>query len=330
MKKILPMRDPIISSFPIYGDLFSIIDESENAKNWMCNNFIQMNYVEPVVFFESYRSIFYNCPHLSSCNVTRAMIDKCWNNDFPMLIKRMIDADCYIFLYVNRKYVKQYECPVDVTHELFIFGYDEEENVFYCADNRSSGKYTHFTCPIPEMEEAYWKGEDNNYCSALHCINVIKTPPANNWFESINWVQIHELFSAYAESRITVNVGERYFVKKSGFALQEDTAANLVTPSGNIDWRAFCVFHDHKKLMVFRLQYLGEIYSTEDFAKYLTIYRELESEYELIVALMVKYNVSHSDKTLNKIREHLDDALKKEKNILVDLKNLFGDYLQRE
>ena len=108
MIKELEIQKPYISSFPIYGDLFSILEQTEHVKNWMCNNFIQLKYVDPVIFFESYRSLMYDCPHIATSCITRDLIRKIWDGDFRKLVKYVIGTDRYLFAYVDRKYIKKY------------------------------------------------------------------------------------------------------------------------------------------------------------------------------------------------------------------------------
>lgn len=326
VKRILEMRKPLLSSFPVYGDLFSILEQTEHVKNWMCNNFIQLNCVEPIVFFESYRSVFYNCPHLSTSNVIREEIKECWDGRLIDFIKQKIDYGYYIFLYVDRKYIQQYKTQESFEHEMFIYGYDDDN--FYCADNMDGGKYTQFICSQMEIDEAYWKVGDNNYACSIYCIKVISSSYENNWFEGIKMKQIFELFAAYADSRITLNFAERFDVLQSGFCLQEETLSKLLTDLDWVDWRPYCVFLEHKKMMSFRLQYINEVYMTDDFSKYADVYKVLEEKYKEVVGLIIKYNIIHNNKLICQIREIMEEAIKYEKDILDGLKMLFSKYAE--
>ncbi|MBO4347268.1 MAG: hypothetical protein J5840_06490 [Lachnospiraceae bacterium] len=326
MNNVLKMSTPIISSFPVYGDLFSILEQNDFVKSWMCNNFIQLKHVEPVIFFDSYRSIIYNCPHVATSCITRDLLRKCWYGDFNKLIKQMIDSERYVFLNADRKYIQSFKTQKSKEHELFIYGYDDSREVYYCADNVDGGKYTTFTAPMAEVEQAYWNVKENNFDSALHCISVIKSPAENNWFEWIRMDHIYELFSAYAESRPVLNFAERYVVEASGFCLHQ-YAIDKITPEREyLDWRDFSIIHEHKKMMVFRLEFIGETLSTDDFKEYLEVYKDLEKRYKIILFMMIKYNMNHDKKLIPQIISNADEAVKLESSVLNSLKELFYKY----
>ena len=42
MKKILPIKDPVISGFPVTGHMLSILQNYNEVWPWVLNNYIQL------------------------------------------------------------------------------------------------------------------------------------------------------------------------------------------------------------------------------------------------------------------------------------------------
>ena len=319
------MDEPIIDSFPVYGDLFSILKRSETVDYWICNNFIQLRRIDPIVFFESYRSIFYNCPNITTSKITRRILEYKWKNDLFHFIRDMINMKYYIFLYVDRLYIKLYQTKETHIHELFIYGYNEEKSLLYCADNIRGGKYKRFNCPFSEVEKAYWEVAGMNYYTDIHCVsNEIE----EDWFDNIKLNQIHKLLTEYIDSKVSVNFTERFNIKFSGFLVQEQEIEKLKQNEvKEIDLRPFCVFKEHKLLMVFRLKKLKEYLNTDSFDYFITSYTSIMNEYKIIINLGIKYNLIHESNILQRIIIHGENAIIIERNLLDDLRNLIEEYI---
>ncbi len=325
MRKELVMYEPCIDSYPIYGDLFSVLKLTDEAKYWICNNFIQLRKIEPVVFFEAYRSVLYNCPNISVSRVSRKILGHKYNKNLIQLIKDMIDMNYYIFLYVDRLYIKSYGMDHSHTHEFFVYGYDEEREVLLCADNIIGGKYTRFECSMEEVEKAYWGLPEETYLTDIHCIS---TEFESDRYDTIRIDNIYKLFTEYMDSANTINFGERFRVKDTGFSLQEKEIEKLKGQEiEHVDLRPFCVFKEHKYLMIFRLEMLNNYLKTDDFTQFITAYQTIKNEYRLIISLGIKFNLIHDKILLQRIILHGELAIMSEKNILNSLKMTLMNYL---
>ena len=175
----------------------------------------------------------------------------------------MIDEHYYVFFYVDRSCINIYNTSERNIHEFFVYGYDDERKILYCADNLSTGKYTLFESDIESVVRGYQNVSGYNYFTD---IVGISNEVSDEWFEEIKFNQLIGLYRDYAESRLTSNFGERFNVSECGFILQEKEIIKL---SNNInrarDIRDFCIFRDHKKLMSYRFDILSKRYNGINF-----------------------------------------------------------------
>lgn len=330
MEKKLRMNKPLIDSFCIYGDIFSILPSNEYVTNWICNNFIQIRRINPVIFFESYRSVFFNCPHITRTVISRKQLNARWSGNLYQLIKEMIDDGYYVFFYVDRAYINKYETKDEHEHEFWVYGYDDEKNRLFCADNLQSGKYTLFEVDINEVSSAYWSLLDLNYITD---IIGISNDVEQNWFEDIKIHQIRSLFNDYVESLVTPNMGERYNVSECGFILQEQELKKIndyYITDKMIDLRPLCVFKEHKKIMIIRLKRLNDLYPCIDFKKFIDVYSECERAWGIIVKLSLKYNMYHCSEDVYRILEYGYNALENERKVMRELLMILDDIILDE
>jgi hypothetical protein len=321
MKKELAMFEPMIKGFNIYGSLFSILTNDNGVKNWICNNFIQLRYLGNdinVVFFENYRHILYNCPRITVTQISRNLLKSKWNNDVLQFIKEMVDENYYILLYIDRYYVTDFHKTHNSVHELFIYGYDYDNNVLLCADNIGEGQYDKFQCPVDQFRKAYWNLPECSYYSDFNCIT---SEFGSDSPDEISLPKIYKLLKDYIDSDITVNFGERFTVSNYGFEIHNiiNNNINNIEVNKDIDVRPIYTIYEHKIVMIFRLERLNEFLETDKFDPFIKLYSQIREKYEIILAFIEKYNLTHKSKDLSRITDQFDTAINIEKSLFHDL-----------
>jgi len=330
MKKELAMHEPMIKGFNIYGSLFSILKDTEEVKNWICNNFIQLRYLggDNVVFFETYRQTLYNCPNITVSRVCRNQLKLKWSNDILNFVKEMIDENYYVLLYIDRYYITSMNRTCSSTHELFIYGYDFDNKVLFCADNIAEGQYRQFQCPMDEFEKAYWSLPDNTYWTDIHCIT---TEFSSDILDKIKLPIIYKLLKDYINSDVTVIFGERFSIQTYGFQIHNEINNNIKNIEANkkIDIRPIYTIFEHKDVMIYRLKCLNEFLETDKFDPLIKAYMEIRDLYEIISGLIVKYNVTFKSKIVTNICEHFEKAIDLEKSLFDDLMRTIEGFMHQ-
>lgn len=162
-KKNLYMRTPEVSTYTSYGCLFSIMDD--RLWPWIYNNFIQITYAHTwgIFAFDNHVRLLSNCPGISYYEIPRTVVDYKWDKKIKNLIIEALEMDYYIYIYVDRYYLKQsssyqkYPSP----HEVLICGYDLNKSTFTIADNLENGKFIVTECTFDEVEKGYWAIKSN-------------------------------------------------------------------------------------------------------------------------------------------------------------------------
>lgn len=320
----LEISPPLINSYPIYGSLFSIIEDSDVVDNWLCNNFIQLRLLTNVtVFFESYRSILFNCPNMTHSRYCKNMLEADYNRNLPKFIINMLNNNYYIFLNVDRYYIKKYNYygKNHLFHELFIIGYDDSKQIFYCCDNIDSGKFEEFECTFSELQIAYDNVEDTSFYTDIHCIT---TDFGSDIPDEINIDQIITLLEAYKNSSITPNFSERHVILEYGFNIHSTILNILIVhiqtqKSVPLELRQLYVFYEHKKLMVYRLNIIKKRYNTNVLDELIDKYSALEKSYLRIKSLIIKYNYSFDTSVSDRLISTFKQSIIDEQLILDDL-----------
>ena len=160
MEKILPIAAPIINCFPRYGHTFSIVGaHTQEHLPWVYNFFVQL-YSPDKLNGEArvdymYPDIYNKLPWLEINYIKKEIGYKIMKG--LELIKTYIDAGYYFYAFFKVDEIAAYKNHLHY-HDPLIYGYSDEKEEFYFADNYKNGKYGLGVASYKEMESAI-----NNY-----------------------------------------------------------------------------------------------------------------------------------------------------------------------
>lgn len=169
MKSILPLAESVINSFAGYAALNNIVLQDENGQNWFAQNFMK-----PIIMYdETYEEVDFDylnmdILHLSSCACFQPESYVNWPvetfsipvsmiapKDFLDFVKRQIDDECYVMVFLNWMYLRKYGYTGDGSHEIFIYGYDDEKQEIYTTGYRPGKTYQKLIHSYQDVMEAY-------------------------------------------------------------------------------------------------------------------------------------------------------------------------------
>lgn len=143
-KILLPKMNPIITSYPQYANIFSIVGDNENKKTWFYENMITLQATDDMnnfrldfhVGFDSKAMIGF-CPVVYTDTYPRDIISKAYNDVTDFFVDQ-IDKERCLYFVVCTKYIPEYvgwqSEETERNHDILIYGYDKEKQVFYAAD----------------------------------------------------------------------------------------------------------------------------------------------------------------------------------------------------
>ncbi|MEK4362123.1 hypothetical protein MKX68_06350 [Paenibacillus sp. FSL M8-0212] len=314
-RKILPMGDPLINTYNIYGSIFSIIADEQNMLDWVYNNFIQIQYVHDwnTLFFDKHHQLLDNCPWLAKYRIPINLVNEKWDEKKDFFIQT-IEEEYYIYCYVDRFYL-----PSSTSfhkehnyHEVLVFGFDLEKNVFYLADNLANGKYITLEINVTDFVAAFENVySDNDFFTGIH---IMKKRAEDT---SIDVKQIFNSFQDFIDSRKTNNLEYNVDVVYGQEALNQ-VRLNVIDRKESkvkLDVRAFHLLWEHKKLMSLRLEFLYQKNLIREHS-YVEEYKKIEKEMLLIRNNALKYNLVKDTKILDWIDSKLFSSTETEKEIL--------------
>ena len=317
MKKKLLMEEPVINTYPNYGHIFGIIGAyTQDHLPWLYNYFVQL--MVPANIEEGFRAD-YAIPHLLKTipwieygRIDREMAINKWIK-MSTFIKEIVDAGYYVYSLFDVSKFNAYGRKGFSLHDPLLYGYDDEKEVFYFADNYRSGKYSAGEVTFQEIDAATLSLLNNN--------KVI------DWFPGVFYLkykQCYDYGNCHFENyyihrfdrRLYINLLDDYMKKANSlkrwslpcvlvendnsviwgvgiysyilnyFAFLKSKGLNK-----NIDLRGFYILSEHKKILKNGLVYLlsGKFPTDLILALDWCI-----KQAEVIINICIKYNITHN------------------------------------
>ena len=160
--KKLPVTYPMITSWQWHATLFSILSDDDNAKKWIFSNYIQLRCYNIQEIFTGDdmlladimpgSSSLKECPYLITSIMTKQQIESYTGNIIDFIIKT-IDLDGYVYgVFDEARILSDYDVDYKFPHELFIYGYNMDEEVFYVGDFTFKDHYSYNTVSFADIE----------------------------------------------------------------------------------------------------------------------------------------------------------------------------------
>ncbi len=302
MKKILPIVTPIVNTYTSYGTLFSIIPQ--DTIPWVVSNFIQLNYVEDwdMVTFDCHRMFLSNCPSISFYEMPREILLNGTQKSFKDIIVEAIDDGRYLFIYADRFYIPitpQYQ-KYHFQHEIFVYGYDLENNLVFVADNFRYGKFSFEKCGFSEFEEAFMNmSVDYPFMSTIRFLMVNENSQCR-----VNINQIIHGLDSYINSKESIDiVGPSNM--KYGLSIYDYFGKNMKREEVILDIRFFHILYEHKLLMEMRLDFLIENGYVDENEFMVEQAKNLKQKSLILRNMVVKYCISPKKELYNNIYSKL-------------------------
>ena len=325
MRKVLPMGNPIMDSYPSYGGGFSILDAyTKEHLPWVYNTFVQVagsnkrgqenliSYVGPDIFL---------CPMLDvtylNRNLALSMMD-------PIsLVKSFIEKGYYFYAYFQVEHVMAYkEAPFRI-HEMLICGYDDEREEFYFADNYKQGKYAHGVASYAEVEKAIHVDAEFDDRVGLRGFKHKEHDKIVSFeFNKEVYITLLEDYVYQRDSRrfwqmpgLVISIYENRTYGIGVYSYIREHLDFIKRTNEHMDWRGFYVLKEQKKLLTKSLEYvLGDALAVRNPVLGDKL-NEVKKIIEINLNLCLKYNITRNVGIVERmdkyvlILEELDRAL---------------------
>lgn len=338
-KVVLPVKYPAITSWQWHATLFSILGEDENAKKWIYSNYIQLRCYNIPEYTSGDEillcdmmpgsSALKECPYLLFSLITKPQIESYCGDVIDFIVKT-IDLGGYVYgAFDEARMISDVSVDYKFSHELFIYGYNMEEEVFYVGDFTFKDKYAYTTVTFDAVKRGFdvlSAGEDHVFrddYKGTRGLYVIQKNVDSKYYD-IDPVLIKRTLEEYLKGEDTK---EHFRMMRNRFddtvfgvnvydALKTRVDKQLHREEPDFDIRALHIAYDHKVLMLDRLKYLmaNEV---------IPFNQEMLDDYAVVVEdmltarnLLVRISVTNEIEAGGRIAGYLDDAREKETAIL--------------
>lgn len=340
MKCILERTDPLINCYPNYGHIFSIVGKyTQNYLPWIFNHFVQL--YAPKGFKHGIRAdfatpeLFKSFPWIDTDHISRTIVKNKWDNILDF-VKEYINNGYYIYTLLDVSKISFYKAQTFWCHDPLIYGYNDEKQLIYFADNYKNGKYLIGQTSYKELIEASLAFDNNtnvvDFLKGHYCIKYRTLYDFGNcrFADDYCYKFNRELF---------FNLIEDYLCQRNSFK-RWSSPQNLVEEEDDnvwgigiypflqsyldyvkkteikIDLRSFYVLCEHKKLLkkIFDFLVLKENYIIPKNC--VALFEECIVLGSTICNLCLKYNLSSKGDIIEKIKDRILKLEEKEKNLL--------------
>lgn len=309
MKEILHKSIPILTTYSTLGNITSILNEEVNYYSWLYNNFIQLSSGR-LFRFAYQKKMYYDCPFIKRFSIPEFLIQ-----DIVGFIITCIKNNLYLFFLVDRFYISNYSefHYKHLIHEIFIYGYDDENKFFYTSDNSDHSKYANKKVKFSDLINAYLAVDSNfmHLTKVIHAneplidLKLIKASLKDYIFSHRDYYDI-----GYKETNeYGVNVYNRFI----NMFKEKDISWE--------DFRPLHLFWEHKDLMLKRILYLEDINAIECDNSLISDYKKIVRQFMIFRNLQIRYTICKDRDLINQISIQLPYWIDNE--ILV-LKKIFS------
>lgn len=352
---ILPMEDkPIIAHSPVISDMFSILWPIPEAREWLLSNFINI-YINTTNYedqFFSRRDFFINCPWLKMNTIEVDQIRATCGSEIKF-ITESLRLGYYLYAVVKIDYINAYNKfqlqfnsqsrRPGFSHNVTVFGMDEDKRVLHIADHFENGLFSKKTCSFEEMAaalDAFALANPNYY----NIIRSFKYRNVQYKFEvepMIRRLSAHQSSCNLFDSQQKIIPDESFdggpdniFGYRTYRSRKEDfifgleiyvwLEKKLQTKSETSLLRLFQLLCDHKTLMYERVRMLGDMGILHNQVQLIDMATEIKKQTSILRNLYLIYSLKETDpphRTIGRMTERLRWLYENENKFLSLLTN---------
>lgn len=262
LEKILNFSNPVITSYPRNANVISILQDHPHFESWlyMNHNQLHLNVEDNYYWLMFYQPLGQRYFPLINCQTISKSTIK--NVNIIDLIIQNIDSGNYAFLIVDRYYIRAYSDffhKKHVSHDIFIYGYNKEEETFNIADFFNNGVYQQKKCSFFELSSAFYSELIDEH-KETQGLQFLEVDYSSTFKFDMNYMI--KILSSYLNSEnpsweyqlLTEPLGENYIFGMKIYQELIDAIRKYEINKSLI--QTLHVLYDHKVLMYKRAEFL--------------------------------------------------------------------------
>lgn len=339
--KILPLNQKTESTtYLFYSTRLAIVQAYPEYRQWLMQYFIY-----PRLYYneENWNHLFLE-EELEDILVMKRLKYQEVQSNIISYTKKNLEEGCYVNIHLDEFYIseKDFFQRRHYVHENLIYGYSDEERVFYAFGFGKKQKVQSFEITYEELLWGYEKGKLFSFCGAKYLTGEYPWP--------VTLCSLKEIPEYSFEISCFVDKLKKHLYPSENEMVEGDLhiyGVNIYdavlselrgeSDKGFVDFRVLQIFYEQKKCIRRRLEFLQEKYSMEtELEEFWTEYKKVEGSFQRIRLIYMKQLVMEGRAdTLDKavlsetvnlgIVDKLEEAVEKEKEVLESLLVILQD-----
>lgn len=342
-KKSLPVKNPNVffAYKPFDASRIAILLAQNPICKELYENFIHYRIEKNIVQGKMVLDSHFN-EEFSSIGVKKMPIDLLFDLsvDFIEFFKMSIDRNFYLFIPIECSEISNYSVykKVKVPHHIFVYGYDDEQQVFLCSEffSFSEKRYSFESVSYKEMEEAFIDLQN-------------QTTPEMMKKEQFQWLKDIQLLYSFADykDKFTiqrVQCGLRYYLDERdcygnkgylkdvyyGIAIYDllEKYINEVLREDyeSFDVRCFVLLFFHFRYLKLQAEFIKQNYdcNREKQDEFINKFLELEKYAHNLLNVAIKYQITREGTILQRITKKIKELKDEDIKILTQYINFLA------
>jgi hypothetical protein len=259
-------------------------------------------------------------------------IDYFNNVNIITFVEESINRNNYIYTYCDEYYIKSLNREDHFVHDILIFGYDSINRVLSVVGFDLNHNFIKYHIDYEEFEQAFLSGVElgKGYGHFFHAMKI--TPKFSNSYKySFNTGYFLDNLNDYLQSKNSYLRENRSTPLPKFYKLTDNIfGVGIYTElikyinkivedkESEIDYRPFHTLYEHKVSIYDSISYIYKVYNIDE-KNILREYEQVKHKFNYIRMLIIKYNISKSDKILYKVSSLISHY----KDVEIDILNEF-------
>ena len=328
---ILDMVEPLITTYTGHAHLLSVLGLNKDTYPWIFSNYIQI-YSNKDLHKEAWADFYFpypfelrtvdTCHWMATQKLLRNIVLDIWDN-FVEAIMFFINKEMYLHVMVDQYYIpntRYYNLNHNL-HDIFIYGYNREEEKIYACDFIGTGKYSKFELGFDEINKAFLDYEKCvNFDYLYQNVYIYKVKSICNYqpdfMNILNTLTLYlngttpEYWTCYSDTTKNSRV-----YGMDCYKAYIDYVTKCFQLDEEINKALFYLLLDHKRIMTLRFKYLNQLGA--NYSSFIEKLSEIEDMAKTLLNLVLKYNIQKIQ--TGEIIKHLNKIETTEYEVLTDI-----------
>jgi len=323
--KILPITYPSVQTWQWQANMLAILECYAECEAWIYSNLIQLvsnrgNDTCNIISLPDYNCFDY-CPFLFVQHIKRELIERFMSNETIVdFFKNAIAEGNYIYGLFDESEFLEEDKPFH--HDLFIYGYDDNEERFHVADFTFTGKYSFEKVSYNEIQSAYYgvARADDDFYQGMGGLLLISKKKANYGFDSI---LVEKTINEYLTSVNSINA-YRSIKNPSKWDVYGLDVYTMVSEfwdevsrkEAQPDFRNLHNIYSSQILMIKRLEYMMENGYLDRNTNMINLYKGVSDKTLILRNRAIYADITNNYDSYKIVSDRLLDIRDEEKSIL--------------